>query len=257
MGALHLDQLTWEEVKTEIQAGRDTVIVPFGSTEQHGRHMPLGTDAVLGDELGWGLADRLDAFLAPTVRFGCSEHHMAFAGTISLSSATLGYIVTDVVSSLSHHGFRQIVLLPTHGGNFKPLATAVAQIEPVKDVRILAFTDLMALIEAAFKSSSKFKISPAQSGAHSGEWETSLMLMLRPDQVKMERAAEGFLGELSEITSKVFDGIEHLDKNGVLGDPRPATFEAGKQYLADAIESLYQWFCEQININHSPSGPRG
>ncbi len=217
--------------------------------------MPLGTDAVLGDELGWGLADRLDAFLAPTVRFGCSEHHMTFAGTISLSDTTFRHIVTDVVSSLSHHGFRQIVLLPTHGGNFKPLAEAVAQIEPVKDVRILAFTDLMELIGAAFKSSSKFKISPAQSGAHSGEWETSLMLALRPGQVKMERASEGFVGELSEITSKVFNGIEHLDENGVLGDPRPATVEAGKQYLADTIESLYRWFCEQKNINAKGPGP--
>jgi len=257
MGALHLDQLTWEEVKTEIKTGRDTVIVPFGSTEQHGRHMPLGTDAVLGDELGWGLADRLDAFLAPTVRFGCSEHHMAFAGTISLSDTTFRHIVADVVSSLSHHGFRQIVLLPTHGGNFKPLAEAVAQIEPVKDVRIITFTDLMGLIGAAFKSSEEFKMSPAQSGAHSGEWETSLMLALRPGQVKMERASEGFVGELSEITSKVFNGIEHLDENGVLGDPRPATVEAGKQYLADIIESLYQWFCEQKNIKTSQPGPLG
>ena len=79
MTALHLDRLTWAEVKEEIQKGRDTVVVPFGSTEQHGRHMPLGTDAVLGDEIGWGLAGRLDAFLAPTVRFGCSEHHLAFS----------------------------------------------------------------------------------------------------------------------------------------------------------------------------------
>jgi len=255
MGALHLDQLTWEEVKTKIQEGRNTVIVPFGSTEQHGRHLPLGTDAVLGDELGWGLANRLDAFLAPTVRFGCSDHHMAFAGTISLSDTTFGHIVTDVVYSLSQHGFRQIVLLPTHGGNFKPLADAVAQLELGKDVRILAFTDLMGLIETAFKSSSEFKISPSQSGAHSGEWETSLMLALRPDQVKMERASKGFVGELSEITSKVFNGIEHLDENGVLGDPRPATELAGKQYLADAIESLCRWFFEQKNIKPSRPSP--
>ena len=88
MTALHLDRMTWAEVKDEIKNGRDTVIVPFGSTEQHGRHMPLGTDAVLGDEFGWAVADRLDAFLAPTVRFGCSEHHLSFPGTISLGNET-------------------------------------------------------------------------------------------------------------------------------------------------------------------------
>ena len=71
------------------------------------------------------------------------------------------------------------------------------------------------------------------------------MLALRPDQVKMDRATVGFMGELSEITSKVFDGIHNLDQNGVLGDPRPATAEAGKKYLEDIIEFLYRWVGKQ------------
>jgi len=245
MTALHLDRLTWAEIKEEIRDGRNTVVVPFGSTEQHGRHMPLGTDAVLGDAIGWGLAIRLDAFLAPTVRFGCSEHHLAFSGTVSLAEETFRRIVTDVVASLSAHGFRRIVLLPTHGGNFKPLAEAVAKIEPAKDVRILAFTNLGGLVSAACESSKAFGVDAAQSGAHSGEWETSLMLALKPEQVKMDRAAEGFVGELSEIMAKVFDGIQNLDQNGVLGDPRPATAEAGRKYLEEIIEFLYQWVEKQ------------
>jgi creatinine amidohydrolase len=245
MTALHLDRLTWPEVKSEIENGRDTVIVPFGSTEQHGRHMPLGTDAVLGDEFGWAVAGRLDAFLAPTVRLGCSEHHLSFSGTISLSDETFMRIVADVVASLSRHGFRRIVLLPTHGGNFKPLAEAVAELKPVDNVAVIAFTDLEGLVKAAFESSSSFGVNPAQSGAHSGEWETSLMLALRPDQVKMDHAAEGFVGPLSEIMEKVFDGIQNLNENGVLGDPRPATAAAGEQYFEDIIEFLYQWVREQ------------
>jgi creatinine amidohydrolase len=245
MTALHLDQLTWPDIKAEIQNGRDIVVVPFGSTEQHGRHLPLGTDAVLGDEIGWRLADRLSAFLAPTVRFGCSEHHLAFSGTISIGAETFGRIVADVVASLSTHGFRRIVLLPTHGGNFKPLADAVVNIEP-GSVRIYAFTDLMGLVGAAAKSSKAFGVNIAQSGAHSGEWETSLMLALRPEQVKMDRAAVGFMGDLSEVTSKVFDGIQNLDQNGVLGDPRPATAEAGKKYLEQIIEFLYLWVQDQV-----------
>ena len=245
MTALYLDRLTWSDIKEEIQNGRDLVVVPFGSTEQHGRHMPLGTDAVLGDEIGWGLAERLEAFLAPTVRFGCSEHHLAFSGTISIGAETFGRIVADVVASLSVHGFRRIVLLPTHGGNFKPMADAVANIEPAQGVRIYAFTDLLGLVGAATDSSRSLGVDAAKSGAHSGEWETSLMLALRPDQVKMDRAAVGFMGELSEVTSKVFDGIQNLDENGVLGDPRPATAEAGEQYLAEIIEFLYQWLEKQ------------
>jgi creatinine amidohydrolase len=245
MTALHLDRLTWAEVKAEIKNGRDTVIVPFGSTEQHGRHMPLGTDAVLGDEFGWALADRLDAFLAPTVRFGCSEHHLSFPGTISVSAETFQRVVIDVVASLSRHGFRRIVLLPTHGGNFKPLAEAFAELKPVKNVKVVAFTDFEGLVKAAFESSGLSGIEPARSGAHSGEWETSLMLALRPAQVKMDHAAEGFVGELSEIMSKVFDGIQNLDENGVLGDPRPATAEAGEKYFEEMVEFFYQWVRDQ------------
>jgi creatinine amidohydrolase len=245
MTALHLDRMTWADVKSEIENGRDTVIVPFGSTEQHGRHMPLGTDAVLGDEFGWALADRLDAFLAPTVRFGCSEHHLSFSGTISLSDETFQRIVWDVVASLSRHGFRRIVLLPTHGGNFKPLAEAFAKLEPVENVRVFAFTDLEGLVNAAFESSGLSGVEPGRSGAHSGEWETSLMLALRPEQVKMDHAAEGFVGELSEVMSKVFDGIQNLDENGVLGDPRPATAEAGEKYFDDMVDFLHQWVRDQ------------
>ena len=245
MTALHLDRLTWAEIKAEIQNGRDTVVVPFGATEQHGRHLPLGTDAVLGDEIGWGVAERLGAILAPTVRFGCSEHHLAFSGTISLSPKTFHSIAADVVASLSGHGFRRIVLLPTHGGNFRPLAEAAAKIKPTEGVRVLAFTDFQGFVDAALESSGAFGVAAAESGAHSGEWETSVMLALRPELVKMDRAAEGFVGELSEIMAKVFDGIQNLDQNGVLGDPRPATAEAGKKYLADIIEFLYRWVVKQ------------
>jgi len=245
MTAIYLDRLTWAEVKAEIQNGRDTVIVPLGSTEQHGRHLPLGTDAVLGDEFGRALADRLDAFLAPTVRFGCSEHHLSFPGTISLNEETFKRVVLDVVASLTRHGFRRILLLPTHGGNFKPLAEAYATLEPVDNVYVIAFTDLEGLVEAAFASSGSAGVTSAQSGAHSGEWETSLMLALRPEQVKMDKAAEGFVGELSEIMSKVFDGIQNLDQNGVLGDPRPATAAAGEKYFDDIISYLYQWVRDQ------------
>ena len=245
MSAIHLDRLTWAEVKSEIENGRDTVIVPLGSTEQHGRHMPLGTDAVLGDEFGWALANRLDAFLAPTVRFGCSEHHLSFAGTISMSEETFKRIVIDVAASLSRHGFRRIVLLPTHGGNFKPLADTVAELKPVENVKVIAFTDLEGLVKAAFESSGSFGINPAQSGAHSGEWETSLMLAFRPEQVKMAQAAAGFVGPLSEIMEKVFGGIQNLDENGVLGDPRPASAAAGERYFEEIIDYLYRWVKEQ------------
>jgi creatinine amidohydrolase len=245
MTSPYLDQITWPEVKKEIQNGRDTVIVPFGATEQHGPHLPLGTDSVLGKEIGRRLAEHLNAFLAPEVCIGCSQHHLAFTGTISLTEETFKRVVLDIVDSLSRHGFRRILLLPTHGGNFQPLAEAVKDIKPEKGRQIIAFTDLSALVGEAFKMSESFGVDKARSGIHSGEWETSLMLWLRPEQVKMDRARKGFVGELSEILSKIFDGIDTLDKNGVLGDPRPASAAAGKQYMQDIINFFDRWLQQQ------------
>ena len=125
MGAIELDKLTWPEVQAELEGGRDTVVIAFGATEQHGPHLPLSTDALLGDHLARLIADRLDAFVAPTVRIGCSEHHLEFPGTLSVSESTFQLVVADIARSFARGGFRRVVLLPTHGGNFGPLAAAL------------------------------------------------------------------------------------------------------------------------------------
>src|SRR5919108_2718331 len=122
-----LAEMTSAQVRAEVGRGRSTVVVPFGAVEQHGPHLPLDTDAVLADRLGPLLAERLGALCAPTLRVGCSAHHLAFAGTLSLRPETLRMIVHDVVDSLAEHGFRRIILLPTHGGNEEPLVQAAAQ----------------------------------------------------------------------------------------------------------------------------------
>src|ERR1700738_5220823 len=100
--------MTWPEIKAEQERGRDTVVVAFGATEQHGLHMPLATDALLGDHLARELAGRLNAFVGPTVRVGCSEHHVGFAGTMSISESTFAALVADLVRSLLKGGFRRI-----------------------------------------------------------------------------------------------------------------------------------------------------
>src|SRR3954454_23438197 len=146
MPALELDKLTWPEVQAELEAGRDTVVVAFGATEQHGPHMPLATDALIGDELARAVAARIDAFVAPTVRLGCSPHHLDFPGTLSLEDSTFHAIVGDLVRSLARGGFRRVVLLPTHGGNFGPLAAAVEKLGDVEGMKVVAMTDLGALM---------------------------------------------------------------------------------------------------------------
>jgi creatinine amidohydrolase len=239
MGAVELDKLTWPQVKAEIGAGRDTVVIAFGATEQHGHHLPLATDALLGDHLAQALAERLEAFVAPTVRFGCSEHHLGFPGTISLSQSTFSSVVADVVSSLVKGGFRHIVLVPSHGGNFAPLAAAVAEL-PARD-RVAALTDLGVLFEVAQIGEREHGVPLSEGGLHAGEWETSLVLAIQPQLVHMDKADAGFTGDPQEVLESFFhEGrVSDLTEVGAIGDPVRASAEHGRRYWSAVLERVY------------------
>ena len=246
MNTVKLEELTWPEVQELLASGQvDTAIIAVGSTEQHGRHLPLATDATLAEAIGERLARRLGrALLAPTIRVGCSEHHMAFPGTISVSSDTLGALVSDYVASLARHGFKNIVIVPTHGGNFGPLAAVMDSLQSAHpQVNIVGYTDLSHLMGVLANASAAFGVSTEESGGHSGESETSLMLALRPDLVKMECAVLGYVETLpeAEIAARVFaEGIGALSPDGVLGDARLGTAEKGRVYLERTVEALEQ-----------------
>jgi len=238
MAATELDRLTWPEVREQVQAGRDTVVMALGATEQHGRHMPLATDALLGDHLACLVADRLDAFLAPTLRIGCSAHHVGFAGTMSLSEETFHAVVADVVSSLASGDFRRIVLIPTHGGNFGPLAAAVERLGGDERARVVALTDLGVLFQIAQVAEREYGVPLREGGLHAGEWETSLLLAIHPELVSMERAEAGFTGDLEEAMAGIFasGGVAALSPNGAIGDPARASAEHGRRYWQAATQ---------------------
>ncbi len=236
MGALELDRMTWPEVKAELQRGRDTVVVAFGATEQHGPHLPLATDALLGDHLARIVAERLDAFVAPTVRIGCSEHHLEFPGTLSLSEDTFHAVVADVVRSLARGGFRRVVLLPTHGGNFGPLAAAVEELGPVPGIQISALTDLGALFAIAQLGATELGVPLGEGGVHAGEWETSMLISIHPDLVHLERGEAGYTGDAEAAIGAIFGaGVHTVAKNGVIGDPSRASAEHGARYWDEAL----------------------
>lgn len=231
MGAVDLDRLTWPEVQAEVQSGRDTVVIAFGATEQHGPHLPLATDALLGDHLARLVADRLDAFVAPTVRVGCSEHHLEFPGTLSVSPETFHALVGDLVASLARGGFRRVVLIPTHGGNFAPLAGALEKLGPVEGLEVRALTDLQALMAIAQLGADEHGVPLAEGGLHAGEWETSMLMSIHPEMVHLERGERGYTGDLQEAAGAIFGrGVHALSANGVIGDPARASGEHGARY---------------------------
>ena len=241
MQKINLFEMTRPEVEQAIAAAVDTVVVPLGSTEQHGLHLPLGTDAILGEALGDRVARALgNALLAPGITIGCSEHHMDFAGSLTLSKETFSAVVADVCRSLARHGFGHIALIPTHGGNFAPLAKAVKTIRPeLSGVNLIAYTDLMGFMNEIFRVSKTRKVTPEQAGGHSGEFETSLMLSVRPDLVAMDEAQAGYVGDPFSIAALVFEkGFRAATENGVLGDPGDASAANGEVYLAALTDLL-------------------
>ena len=236
MAALTLDEMTWPEVQAAIEAGHDTVVVAFGATQQHGPHLPLGTDALLGDHLARRVAERLGAIVAPTVRVGCSSPHLAFPGTLSVRDTTFHAIVADLVESFARGGFGRIVLLPTHSGNFIPLAAAVARLTEPEGVRVVALTDIEVLMQIALLGHERLGVPMTEGGLHAGEWETSMLLAVRPELVRMDRAQPGYMGEPEAALHGLFEaGVEVVSPNGVLGDPTRAQASHGDAYWDEAV----------------------
>jgi len=236
LGALELDRMTWPEIKAEQERGRDTVVVAFGATEQHGPHLPLATDALLGDHLARIVAERLDAFVAPTVRVGCSEHHLEFPGTLSFSEDTFHRVVADIVRSLSRGGFARVVLLPTHGGNFAPLAAALEKLGPLPGMQISALTDLGALFAIAQLGATAHEVPLGEGGVHAGEWETSMLMSIHPELVHLERGEAGYTGDPQAAIGAIFGaGVHTVAENGVIGDPARASVEHGARYWEEAL----------------------
>lgn len=239
MPAVELDKLTWPEVAAQIEAGRGTVVVAFGATEQHGPHLPLATDALLGDELASRVADELDAFVAPTVRVGCSSHHLAFAGTLSLREETFAAIVADLVGSFAASGLRRAVLLPSHGGNFAPLGSAVAALTDDVGIEVAALTDVSVLLTIAELGAEAHGVPLGEGGLHAGEWETAMMLAIAPELVDMDRAEAGFTGDPQQAIAGLFaTGVDSVSANGVIGDPARASAVHGEAYWRRAVDAV-------------------
>jgi creatinine amidohydrolase len=243
---IRMEEMSWPEVRAALAAGFTTAVVAVGSTEQHGPHLPTMTDTRIGDAMAHRVALKLgNALQARTIPIGCSEHHLAFGATISLKPETLKLIVLDYVDSLVRDGFDRIIFLPSHGGNFGPLAQAIEDSRKAHPgVEITGYTDLLGITGFLQRTAAELGISEEACGAHAGDDETSLMLALEPDLVVRDRFAPGYLGPLGENEIRtIFErGMPALTANGVLGDPRQASAAKGEVYL----EKLASFLVEQV-----------
>src|SRR5919108_3859762 len=228
-----LERMTWPEIKAAIAAGRTRAVVCLAAVEQHGPHLPEGTDAWLGKELAGRLARALgDALVAPVIRPGCSEHHLGFAGTITVPVDVLIALLDAYVDSLSEHGFERFLVFTSHGGNLPALTNWPRRRQP--HVRVL--DDSGPVIVAIRQALSGFGAAgPAGRPADLGE--AAAMLATRPALVRTERGAAGFQGEVG-LSELMANGTRALSPSGVFGDPTSATAGMGAAVLAAWTQGL-------------------
>lgn len=182
------EALTAVQLDELVAAGVTTAIVPFGSLEHQGDHLPLGADALLADAVGREVAKRLAALLLPAVRIGDASQHAALPGTLTLRPETLSDVAIELGESLARAGVRLIAFVSTHGGNGAALSAATRR--------------LNATLEGAVACAPRGDVG-SRPGKHSGAWLTSVMLHLRPDLVGSQAVREGASAAL---------GAEHVER---------------------------------------------
>lgn len=204
----------------ELAGGGRLLVVPVGSTEQHGPHLPLSTDTLVARFLAERLAMRLPgAVLGPPIAYGSSGEHDGFPGTVSIGQDALELLVVELGRSAAA-SFAATAVVSGHGGNAAPLTRAAARL--VAEGRRVGW------------------FAPSFPGdAHAGRTETSLVLALAPELVRRERAEAGATAPLSALFGRLrAGGVGSVAPNGVLGDPAGASAEAGAALLDAATRAL-------------------
>ncbi|MDQ7906260.1 creatininase family protein [Phytohabitans sp. ZYX-F-186] len=234
-------QMSATAIEAAVAGGAQTAVVVAGSVEQHGPHLPCDTDTVYGTELARRLATRLgSALVAPLIVPGCSDHHLGFGGTFTIGPELLVAQAEAHLRSLGRMGFATVVLTSSHGGNFGPLYEALPHLRAVAAEYGMRLVDVLSLADFV----AALRKVPAERGLDQGIpavqadlIETSIMLYLRPDLVRMDLAEAGHMRPF-DIDELFASGLKPLTANGILGDPRGATAELGEAIVAALEEYL-------------------
>jgi mycofactocin precursor peptide peptidase len=216
---VQLGGATWLEVAAT--GGSCVLVVPVGSLEQHGPHLPLDTDTRIAVELATRLSDaRSDAVVAPAVAYGASGEHAAFPGTLLINHRVLADLLHELVRS-ARDAFAGVVLISAHGGNHEGLV--------LLRERCRADGDPVLIWAAGVRG----------GDAHAGRTETSLMLAIDPGVVRTDLAVAGRTEPLEVLLPRLrAEGVRPISSSGVLGDPQGASAAEGESMLADMTAEL-------------------
>lgn len=235
------NRLTWAEMNQALEMQK-VVILPTGSTEQHGRHLPLDVDVFLCEsvclEVGRRIPDKV--LVLPPIAYGLNLHHIDFPGTIHIEPEVFIAFCLNITKSVAYHGFKKILLVNGHGSN-APLIDLIARKTVLETNSLCAALGYFSLAKEAFD---EVKDTPVM--AHADEFETSLYLHLAPDRVQMDQAGQGddvmgkYLSSDSTSAVRFNDYWGRWTNLGVHGDARTATAEKGKVIFEAAVSGLIE-----------------
>ncbi len=262
------EEFTWPEIREAVAQNR-VAVLPVGTVEQHGPHLPLVTDVLTASELSRLAVERIpsEAVLLPPVYYSFNEHHMDFPGTIAVEGPTIINYVTDIGISLARHGFRKILIVNGHGSNV-PFLDIVARNITNRTDAICAMVPWWNLVPRELFAELRESEFPGGM-AHGCELETSIVLNLRPDLVQMDKAekeisfakTEFFYWDL-QAPSPVFfqEWFSRYSRTGTVGDPTKATATKGRRFveavavrLASLIHELRERSIQPRLDHHNPN----
>ena len=244
-------ELTWREVESALDR-TSTLLVPVGSTEQHGHHLPLGVDAFMPESIGERVAERVPVLLAPPIWYGVSPHHTFKPGTFSVSTETFQRYVYDICDAASDWGIENVLLVNGHYLAQDPeLEVVVRRLRTESDVTAFHVPLVELFADVAEE------IRTGDVSFHASEFETSIMLALFPDLVEMAAAtavdppAESLpltdydaLGDNRVGWALTADDMAAITPAGNIGDPTVATAEKGDALVDAAVSGIVELVAE-------------
>jgi creatinine amidohydrolase len=231
---------TWQEVERYLGSSTG-IIIPIGSTEQHGPNGLIGTDAICPETVARGVSERTGALVAPTLSIGMAQHHLAFPGSITLRPSTLIAVVRDVVQSLARHGFARCYFLNGHGGNIATVTAAFSEIHAETSLGVGSNHPAVRCKLANWFGGERVRAISRElygdaEGSHATPSEVSLSWYAYPDAVKRADmspavAPRGGFHDAEDYRSRFPDGR-------IGSNPALASVEAGERLYGAAVEDV-------------------
>ncbi|MHA1523668.1 MAG: creatininase family protein [Alphaproteobacteria bacterium] len=237
---MRLQTSTWPEVEAYLTRSKG-IVVPIGSTEQHGPNGLVGTDAICPEVMAWQAGEDQDFLVAPTFNVGSAQHHMSFPGTITLRPSTMIAAISDWVLSLAAHGFERIYFLNGHGGNIAPIQTAFSEIyarRALDGEKAKVRMTLRSWWELPGVAQLDAKLFPVGGGAHATASEVAVTFAVYPEK-EDRRELSPKIAPFGPITDK--DHYRALFPDGRIGsDPSQANAADGEKLIKQALAGLAQ-----------------